>query len=831
MKIFVTGLFIMSFSFLFAQNTYHQVTELNSGQQWLRSAAAQASAPGTSLLIYQHGGASISTSGGNTGQVTNYNGAGHYDLNRVDRVNGDTVFLTLPIRHTYSFLHTQVVLFETSPTVSVNGDQVVSQPFDGALGGVAFIAAEERILFRPGASLDASDAGFRGGQGTESDSDCNRLTIASSLTYGPGNWRGSSRGEGIAGVPASQPFGRAAAANGGGGGNDHNAGGGGGGNVTEGGVGARNVVMGLFNNACRGNYPGLAGSGLDNDDQRVYFGGGGGAGHANNTTNAHGGNGGGLIVLWAPTIDFGASSTLTVNGQDGADVDGDGGGGGGAAGSILLIADTLVGSPDLSLRGGNGGDVTNQPSRCFGPGGGGGGGRLLNAARVTDDYSPDASLEGGEFGKRLTSNECGPNDEPGGVGEDGEEELIAPIIPSGGFVQNTDVLCGGEILLLTDASNGANSVEWEVTPQSSDLRVDVIGQSLRVITAPEAGGAFRAVQMLIVDGISFPGDTAYFTVSPSPSITSASVVNNGEMVTVTLQDAIGFDSIRYDFGDGYSVDTTVTSLSHVYDEIGDYQIFVTLLSENCGNEIVVSRPFIVREFAAVNTDLKFAEGCAPLTFTITDVSTGYYEDRRWNFPGGTPATSNAVQPTVTYSEPGEYDATLTLLGAFGPDTIRIVPVAVFAQPAADVSVSVDTSTATFTNNSTDATDYLWDFGDNNTSTEAEPVHTYEATGTYTVTLIADNSPCTDSIRFDVVIDVLSGLADLEQLGVRLYPNPTSGQLNLTGPATIFGVFDVSGRRVLEGGQRNTDLSHLPSGTYMVGVTAEGRTHWVRVIRR
>lgn len=42
----------------------------------------------------------------------------------------------------------------------------------------------------------------------------------------------------------------------------------------------------------------------------------------------------------------------------------------------------------------------------------------------------------------------------------------------------------------------------------------------------------------------------------------------------------------------------------------------------------------------------------------------------------------------------------------------------------------------FTNLSISATDYAWDFGDGNTSTEANPTNTYAADGTYTVKLTA-----------------------------------------------------------------------------------------------
>jgi hypothetical protein len=46
---------------------------------------------------------------------------------------------------------------------------------------------------------------------------------------------------------------------------------------------------------------------------------------------------------------------------------------------------------------------------------------------------------------------------------------------------------------------------------------------------------------------------------------------------------------------------------------------------------------------------------------------------------------------------------------------------------------------TFTNFSQNATSYDWNFGDGQTSTEANPVHTYAAPGSYTVILTAKNS--------------------------------------------------------------------------------------------
>ncbi|MCP9236976.1 PKD domain-containing protein [Lewinella sp. JB7] len=60
-------------------------------------------------------------------------------------------------------------------------------------------------------------------------------------------------------------------------------------------------------------------------------------------------------------------------------------------------------------------------------------------------------------------------------------------------------------------------------------------------------------------------------------------------------------------------------------------------------------------------------------------------------------------------------------------------------PAADFAATPSESAyreISFSNRSVSATDFVWDFGDGNTSTEANPTHTYAADGDYTVSLTA-----------------------------------------------------------------------------------------------
>jgi PKD repeat protein len=98
--------------------------------------------------------------------------------------------------------------------------------------------------------------------------------------------------------------------------------------------------------------------------------------------------------------------------------------------------------------------------------------------------------------------------------------------------------------------------------------------------------------------------------------------------------------------------------------------------------------------------------------------------------------------------------------------ITIVVVPVNDPPTAGFAVTKANNTVTFTDQSNDSRDpegaiveWLWDFGDGNTSTEQNPVHVYTAINTYTVTLsVKDNSNATAITTQNVQITNLVGIA-------------------------------------------------------------------------
>jgi len=136
-------------------------------------------------------------------------------------------------------------------------------------------------------------------------------------------------------------------------------------------------------------------------------------------------------------------------------------------------------------------------------------------------------------------------------------------------------------------------------------------------------------------------------------------------------------------------------------------------------------------------------GYAPLGVSFTDLSTGDITSRLWTFGDG--ETSTAQNPVHTYDLPGVYTVSLEVTGPAGTDTHTEVDyITVSAVPDPPVSGFSGTPIsgqspleATFTNLSTgEVTTWLWTFGDGETSTVQNPVHTYDLPGVYTVSLEA-----------------------------------------------------------------------------------------------
>ena len=151
-------------------------------------------------------------------------------------------------------------------------------------------------------------------------------------------------------------------------------------------------------------------------------------------------------------------------------------------------------------------------------------------------------------------------------------------------------------------------------------------------------------------------------------------------------------------------------------------------------------------------------GCTPLAVQYTDQSLNNPSSWLWEFPGGTPSTSTAQNPLVTYTTGGTFDVTLTTINGAGTDTnVANNYIDVEETPVASFTFVNTGSTFNFTNTSTGNGNYVWNFGDGNTSTQTNPVHTYMTSGTFTVALLSSNN-CGSSTILETVTVVVAPTA-------------------------------------------------------------------------
>ncbi|MCH8903589.1 MAG: T9SS type A sorting domain-containing protein, partial [Bacteroidetes bacterium] len=168
---------------------------------------------------------------------------------------------------------------------------------------------------------------------------------------------------------------------------------------------------------------------------------------------------------------------------------------------------------------------------------------------------------------------------------------------------------------------------------------------------------------------------------------------------------------------------------------------------------------------------------------------------------------------------------------------------------ADFFANVDTTylvsggTVQFTNQSTAAFSYIWDFGDGSSiSNDVDPLHAYVAVGNYIVTLVSNAKFCTDTVTKAIIVlqqpnsiveNSVSDLPviirqegegifivewkvdDINDVSIRVYNY--SGQLEVE----ITGDFDPDKKYLL-------DLTDRPTGIYLIHIQTDTFTYSTKI---
>ena len=224
----------------------------------------------------------------------------------------------------------------------------------------------------------------------------------------------------------------------------------------------------------------------------------------------------------------------------------------------------------------------------------------------------------------------------------------------------------------------------------------------------------------------------------------------------------------YDFGDGTPLlrTTSKTGVTHTYVSGVTKDYVVKMTTENaCGTSqptqytIRITPNTILPELVVNSTEL---QGCAPLTVNFQNNSTGA-SSFTYDFGDGTTTgpTYNAPETiTHTFTKPGTYVVKLRATNGCS-DTTTTETITVYEQPellfSAEQRVGCPGLSVKFSNQSTGAVSYRWNFGDGSPeSTESEPVHVYNGDQEYySVTLTALNGRgCENSITVSQFVHII-----------------------------------------------------------------------------
>jgi len=210
-------------------------------------------------------------------------------------------------------------------------------------------------------------------------------------------------------------------------------------------------------------------------------------------------------------------------------------------------------------------------------------------------------------------------------------------------------------------------------------------------------------------------------------------------------------SFLWDFGDGTTLISDATTLTHSYAAAGTYTVTLNLVDTNYCN-YPDADSVQLRISSIVKALFTVAPGCAPYNAVFNNISEGG-QQFTWDFGDGT--TSTDVNPVHLYTTPGTYTIKMVAVDSATCNKIDSTTGSLFVGPKPVSNFTVtpipaqQNIPATFTNNSTAATSYLWDFGDGSTLNTIQidtlVTHQYIATGNYKACLIAYNDVgCTDT---------------------------------------------------------------------------------------
>ncbi len=255
---------------------------------------------------------------------------------------------------------------------------------------------------------------------------------------------------------------------------------------------------------------------------------------------------------------------------------------------------------------------------------------------------------------------------------------------------------------------------------------------------------------MIATSIFECSDTAYTEVTayrrPSPDFTVTPQELQMPESTVNISNQTPGNNLNYfwRFGDG-NTSSQQHPGSYTYGVSGEFDMWLKVSTEHCSDSLM--KTVLIHPNLPVLDYGPNSEGCPPLKVQFYNNSVDAHT-YFWDFGDGN--VSSEKEPSHTYYTTGKYNVKLIIEGPGGIAESSDVVVNIYDKPFANFEVRPTVvklpETVSFINKSERAINYIWDFGDGNTSTQHSLQYAYQEAGSYDVSLIAINKQgCRDSL--------------------------------------------------------------------------------------
>lgn len=277
------------------------------------------------------------------------------------------------------------------------------------------------------------------------------------------------------------------------------------------------------------------------------------------------------------------------------------------------------------------------------------------------------------------------------------------------------------------------------------------------------------VQLIAIDSSAcITADTMFLQITvsqPSPVVADFVPTVDCSTLTVAALNTSTGNNMTFDWDMGDLTLYTDTNVNHTYVDTGAYTITLIVNDTACfSSDTSVQNIYIPGNVVADMSVFPDSAGCIPFTVDFTNTSE-FGVTYTWDFDDGSPLDAS-FEPSHTYTTAGQFQATLIVNNPNScnlADTTSVtITVGQGAPVIADFTAEQTSNcnelmVVTTDNSSGDNLVWDWDMGDMAVYTDTNVTHYYANTGTYTITLIVQDTVCYLSDTMQVNVTLTNGL--------------------------------------------------------------------------